>query len=593
MVGLIHQHNISPKEPAGNLWQPVPLEHVRAILGTDWDRYVDLDTVPVSVTASPQASARSRAMPGHAGVATAGGAARPLPLPVSRQRAATMAITGRRTKPRRAPMFTVARAADLELPEFAAFNAGMDLPRMRRWELPFALFRSELTDTMAVLDCTINPAGFEARIQALYPHVLYRHHSPVHQQGFAPLWGVPDGSFDRVICINTLEHLLRPQREALVSDMARKLKPGGRLVLTSDFFFESSRTEPALLAAGVVRADGEEVFNGYNLMTFEEWQRLCADHDLYSQGATEAADPSEDDDTLYRNFAPYGHACIGGVYVKGKPGPDQARRRVVLALLTWNTRDVTLESLQAHVAEARLLRRLGHDALVCVCDNGSTDGTATTLRTLDESLDVEHNFILNEQNLGNSVARNQIIDYARSVGADYLLFMDGDIEIIPFSSVAMLRHLEGSGSRVGCIGPHSWGQTNQRSRVSSYLYAINPSTVATMNVVAWTQYGMFRMEMFESGIRFEECPPFDGPGWGFEDNDLVFQMDQKGYLCQYFSDSTYLHRDPRSSIRIMTNLGIDATRLYDARKRYISEKWRNVPDIARGPLVEVIRAHQP
>jgi glycosyltransferase involved in cell wall biosynthesis len=575
VVGVIHRHNISPKDTANRFWRPVPIERVRAVLGPDWDRY-----------AGPEPPSASAAAP-------AGRVARSLPAPVSRQRAATRAVTSRRSRPRRAAMFTAARAADLQLPEFAAFCAGTDLPRMRRWELPFALFRSQLTDTMAVLDCTINPAGFGARLQALYPHVLYRHHNPVQQQGFVPLWGVPDAGFDRVICVNTLEHLLRPQREALVSDMARKLKPGGRLILTSDYFFPSSRTEAALVAGGVVRADGEEVFNGCNLITVREWRRLCASHGLHPQGTGQAADPSEDDHTLYRNVAPYGNACIGGVFVKGRAAPDRARRRVVLALLTWNTREVTLDSVQAHLAEARLLRRLGHDAFVCVCDNGSNDGTGAALRALDDGLDVEHAFILNQRNLGNSVARNQIIDYARSVKADYLLFMDGDIEIVPFSSVAMLRHLESNGSRAGCIGPHSWGQSNQRTRVSPSLYAVDPATVVTTNVVAWTQYGMFRMEMFESGVRFDERPPFDGPGWGFEDNDLAFQMDQQGYLCQYFSGITYLHRDPRSSIRIMANLGIDAHRLYGARKRYVSEKWRDVPEIARGPLAEVIRVNMP
>src|SRR5438874_1492302 len=40
---------------------------------------------------------------------------------------------------RNIPMLTVAKAADLALPEYAAFNYGQSLPQMRRWELPFAL----------------------------------------------------------------------------------------------------------------------------------------------------------------------------------------------------------------------------------------------------------------------------------------------------------------------------------------------------------------------------------------------------------------------------------------------------------------------
>jgi hypothetical protein len=74
---------------------------------------------------------------------------------------------------------TVARAADLEFPEFAAFNYGLNYPVMRRWELPFALFQARLSSMMLVLDCTINPVDFFDRLLALYPYFLYRHWNPL------------------------------------------------------------------------------------------------------------------------------------------------------------------------------------------------------------------------------------------------------------------------------------------------------------------------------------------------------------------------------------------------------------------------------
>jgi glycosyltransferase involved in cell wall biosynthesis len=246
-----------------------------------------------------------------------------------------------------------------------------------------------------------------------------------------------------------------------------------------------------------------------------------------------------------------------------------------------------MESLTGHVREAELLNRLGHQVSVCVCDNGSTDGTAQTLRDLTSSLPVDNHIILNDHNLGNSVARNQIIDYALSVGADYVLFVDGDIEVVPFSTVAMLRHLEGHGSRLGCVGPHSWGQTNARARTTPALWAVNPATVHPTDIVAWTQYGMFRCEIFANGMRFESAPPFDGAGWGFEDNDLAFQMKVAGYRNHYFTGMTYLHRDARSSLRIMRSIGIDPAGRYEARRLYLIEKWRTVAEIDAGPLREV------
>ena len=553
-VGIIHRQNVSPKQTRGAYWRPYPVEEIRHILGADWS-YYQPSQVATSVINHIQPIDRT------------------LPL-----------------DERSASMITIARESDLALPEFSAFNAGQNLPRMRRWELPFALFQARLSNTMTVLDCTINPAGFQERLQRLYPHTLYRHWSPIQNGQFALPFGVPDASFDRVICVNTLEHLLKEQREALVGAMARKLKPGGLLILTSDYYFDSSWSSPAFLRAGVMRADRQELFNGWNKVTPQECVALCEKHDLHpANGDATITEPQENDSALYLNQQPYAHACIGGVFFKSPQAQISSGKKIVLALLTWNTHDISLESLQAYIREAHLLARLGQEASICVCDNGSSDGTADALRDLDARIDVPHTFILNRENRGNSIARNQIIDHALEQSADYLLFMDGDIEIVPFSSFAMLRYMENNGSRLGCIGADSAGQTPYRERASTCLYTIDGCKLETTNLVAWTQYGMFRREIFEDGCRFDEREPFHGPGWGFEDNDLAFQMEMKGYLNQRFFGMVYLHRAARSSVRIMRERGIDPAALYARRKQYVIDKWASVPLINNGPLKDVRR----
>ncbi|MGH2409566.1 MAG: methyltransferase domain-containing protein, partial [Chloroflexota bacterium] len=325
-------------------------------------------------------------------------------------------------------MMTVARADDLALPEFAAFNQGQSLPWMRRWELPFALFQSRLGNGDAVLDCTINPVNFQERLTRLYPHSLYRHWSPIQNGRFVLPFGVPDAAFDRVICVNTLEHLPRPQREALVAELARKLRPSGLLIFTSDYYFDRAWDQSAFIQAGVVRADRQEIFNGWNKLTPGEWVELGRPHGLQPV-ADPIEEPREDDPTLYRSQHHYPHACFGGLLSKGPQACLPAGKRIVLALLTWNTRDVSVESLRAHLREARMLRRLGQSPFLCVCDNGSLDGTAEAIRGLEAEVDLPHRFIFNGRNLGNSTARNQIVDYALGCDADYLLFVDGDIEV--------------------------------------------------------------------------------------------------------------------------------------------------------------------
>lgn len=231
-----------------------------------------------------------------------------------------------------------------------------------------------------------------------------------------------------------------------------------------------------------------------------------------------------------------------------------------------------------------MLRRLGQEPFLCVCDNGSTDGLADALRVFEPHIDVPYRFILNRDNLGSSIARNQIIDYMLGCDADYLLLMDGDIEIVPFSSFAMLRYMENSGHRLGCIGADTQGQTPYRERTSASLYSLDGYRLETTNLMAWTNYGLFHRAVFDEGVRFDETPPFDGVGWGFEDNDLAFQIDMKGYLNQYFFGITYLHRDVHSSIRIMRARGIDVAGIYARRKQYVINKWAAVPHINNGPL---------
>jgi glycosyltransferase involved in cell wall biosynthesis/SAM-dependent methyltransferase len=479
--------------------------------------------------------------------------------------------------------FCIAQATDLQLTEFAAFNHGQSVPHMRQWELPWATFASQFENTSSVLDCTINPVHLCERIAALYPHVQYRHFNPLANGAFHLPFGFPDEGFDRVLCINTLEHLVQGQREPLLADLARKLKPGGLLVLSSDYYFDSSWTNPAFLNAGVMRADRSEFAGGYNKIAPRDWISSCQKYGLVPVGSQCEIEPREDDPAVFLNLAPFSHATIAGVFSKGER-KTPPKKRILLALLTWNTRTISMDSVSALLREARMLTRIGCEPALCVCDNGSTDGTQEALRSIEPQIDIRHSFILNGKNLGNSVARNQIIDCMLKCGADYLLFTDGDIEIVPFSSFAMFRYMENCGHNLGCIGADSASQTPVKERTTPYLFSAENLQKEEIDLVAWTQYGMFRRAVFENGIRFDENVAFYGPGWGFEDNDLAFQMAVKGFRNQRFFGMVYLHRAAQSSIRIMRELGIDPRALYDKRKQYVLDKWSGVPLINSGPL---------
>ena len=467
---------------------------------------------------------------------------------------------------------TFAKNADLNLPEFAAFRQGFNYPLMRRWELPFALNQMRLSGFMSVLDCSVNPVNFKDRISALYPNAAYRHWRCVSGKNFLLPGGMPDGEFDRVVCINTLEHLLKSQREELLAELSLKLKPGGLLIVTCDQYPETFWEKPQLLKMGLVSENRVEIFNGFNKVSSEELIETLSKSGLNPVGESiEKADETE----LFRNVEPYPHTCLGMVFCKSEKPVLPKGKRIMLSLLSWNTKEFVLDSLEAYLREAAMLKRLGCEPFVVVCDNGSIDGTRDALRRLDKEIEIPHEFILNDINKGSSVARNQMIDLMLRRKDDYILMSDGDIEIVPHSSFAMMRYMEEQGRLLGCLGPHSSGFSPDRARTTKFQFDLTKCRKENVNYVAWTQYGMFRRAVFDGGIRFDENKPFSEEGWGFEDNDLAFQMIEKNYQIQVFTGMIYLHRNVHSSIRVMKANGSDPVLNYENRRKYMVNKWQN------------------
>lgn len=253
-------------------------------------------------------------------------------------------------------------------------------------------------------------------------------------------------------------------------------------------------------------------------------------------------------------------------------------RKIVLSLLTWNLRDVSLESLAALAREGERLQRAGAEPQIVVCDNGSTDGTREALRAAAARLALPCRLLLNGENLGNSRARNQVLDVVLEAGADYLMFTDGDIEVVPGSVVAMLRHLERSAPEVGGIGAECFADTRHREQATPYVASLAEYRISDDRDELWaarTGYGLFRRAVFAAGVRFDESPPFDRPGWGCEDVDLAFQIHDQGFYLQTVSGMTFLHRGVNSSIPLLRELGADPRADYELRRRYVIEKWQD------------------
>jgi len=122
----------------------------------------------------------------------------------------------------------------------------------KRWEYPWALERACLQPQSRVLD-----AGCGASI---FPVYLARQGHDVTgvdldiPTGLADAHGVdihytsagitdlpfPDQHFDAVFCISVIEHLGHGGVQAALDELRRVVKPGGRLMLTTDYFEDAN-----------------------------------------------------------------------------------------------------------------------------------------------------------------------------------------------------------------------------------------------------------------------------------------------------------------------------------------------------------------
>jgi len=144
----------------------------------------------------------------------------------------------------------------------------------RQWEYPYAWTNLGI-DSGRVLDAgsgitffpfMLSQIGFDvhccdsdATLAAAYEEARARSGLEV---GFTvasiAATGLPDASFDAVVCISVLEHL-GAARAGVISELARVLKPGGRLVFTCDLSLGRD-ADTILEDLAVVLADIDRLF---------------------------------------------------------------------------------------------------------------------------------------------------------------------------------------------------------------------------------------------------------------------------------------------------------------------------------------------
>ncbi len=154
--------------------------------------------------------------------------------------------------------------SELELPGYRRILASMDellqkesisyLHPSKRWEYPWALERADLAPGSHVLDAGCGASIFPIylatqgyRVSALDldpPECLDRLHGVDvnYVKGAPTALPFKDGSFDSAFCISVIEHLGRDGMPAALSELRRVIRPGGKLLLTTDYY-EDARAE--------------------------------------------------------------------------------------------------------------------------------------------------------------------------------------------------------------------------------------------------------------------------------------------------------------------------------------------------------------
>jgi SAM-dependent methyltransferase len=121
---------------------------------------------------------------------------------------------------------------------------GLHLHPSKQWEYPWALENAALEPASHVLDAGCGESIFPAYLVRRGHHVCacdikldWRTVDAV-AAGYveANLLDLPfeDGQFDAVFCISVIEHLRRDQMSDVLWELNRVLRPGGRLLLTTD-----------------------------------------------------------------------------------------------------------------------------------------------------------------------------------------------------------------------------------------------------------------------------------------------------------------------------------------------------------------------
>lgn len=215
---------------------------------------------------------------------------------------------------------------------------------------------------------------------------------------------------------------------------------------------------------------------------------------------------------------------------------------------TWNTADITKKCVQT-------INKYIPNTQIIVVDNGSQDNTVKDLKKYKNIKLIE-----NKSNLGFSKANNIGL---KSATADYIVFMNSDIELIDKSLIEMVNYLK-KNKNIGLIGPKFLNPD-----ITPQASVFPPQTCLN----AYKEFWLGKKEAYSKYIPKDDKPSlvsfisggciavnkkyFETIGkWNekyffyYEDMDLCRQVTKSGKNIVYYPNCQIIHRHGASGQKI-------------------------------------------
>jgi len=217
---------------------------------------------------------------------------------------------------------------------------------------------------------------------------------------------------------------------------------------------------------------------------------------------------------------------------------------------------------------------------VIIIDNASTDSTKDFLKCLEGDVKI----VTNDKNLGFARACNQ---GARMASSDYLLFLNNDTEpqkgwlgpllevLIRDNSVAAAgSKLLFSNETIQHAGVVIADNKNVNDPLlATHIYAKEPANLPEANQLRTYQALTAACLLIRKSV-FNEVGGFDEGYWnGYEDVDLCFKLQERGWKLVYQPESVVIHHESKSGQERFIKVNENIKRLHD--------KWQGKikPDI--------------